>query len=129
MSDWARALVGKWVVHVPTQVVGHAERFFDGVEERAKSTLTGEEVAWPVLQVGGSTFVTTKEEDFRALEEHEVQLFAAVQAFVADITRECARMSVAMRVGSALAVPLIASALRAQAREIERSQRSHEVPA
>lgn len=121
--DWAGELLkeNKYAMHIPSRVIGKVVGIFDGVTEKYVSPITNAETKGPVIQFErGHTFVAHKEQ-FQVLGPREVAFFQAVQSAMASTLKECAVLGAKIGTQGQTGFVLLASALREQLVQIERT--------
>ena len=119
LDAWARSLVERkaWVMHLPTEVVAQAARYWDG--DTAETTYIGSNgaaVTVPVLGMAPPmqhTFAAV-EQAFIELEEREARFYVAVAGALAEALRKAAEQAAAAGMLMPTAVALMLAGLRAQ---------------
>jgi hypothetical protein len=129
--DWAKALADEraWVLHLETRTVGRVEALYDGEGNRYTPPGQARALRDAVLKLeGGHTFLA-KPGSFARFEAAEAQLYVAAVEAVREAVAGMARLGTASGVKQTTGLLLIAAALRAQLRELERTHPTSRAPA
>lgn len=119
--QWAKDAVEKksWVLHIPTQTIDQAKKFWDGVVEQWISSVNRTPVQGPVLQTERGHGFVAKEEAFIVLTEDEGKFYAGMVMVITKMLTECVKMGAEMGVSPASLNILIIGAMRTQAMVLE----------
>lgn len=129
LKEWANALLEKqaWVLHVPTMSVGPAKKFYDGAESRWRSTIDGQEVPAPVLELETGHGFVARMDSFHVLDAAQLRFYVAIQQGLAGLVGVAARNAGAQGVDPRAGFALVISALRAQLAALEAPASGEEV--
>lgn len=129
LKAWADRLIAKqlWVLHAPTLTVGPARNFYDGVENKYRSTVNGQEVPAAVLELETGHGFVADPEKFVELDAPAVRFYVGIQQGLAGLVRVAATGAAGAGVGQEAGFALVVSALRAQLAALEVAKPSGEV--
>ena len=121
LKAWANDLIEKqkWVLHVPTLAVGPAKKFYDGAENKWKSTIDGREVPAAVLELETGHGFVARIDSFHVLDNAQLRFYVAMQQGLAVLVGVAARNAGAQNVDPRAGFALTIAALRAQLAALE----------
>jgi hypothetical protein len=116
IREWADALIRKqaWVLHLEALAVGPVKAFYDGVSSMWTSTVDGQPVPDPVLELeNGHAFIASPAK-FQEMNAASMRFFASLQHGISGLVSVAARSAAATGVSPETGYALTISALRAQ---------------
>lgn len=119
---WGRRLVEdkRWLLHVPTLVIGVAEELYDGVEKVYESPMNGLPVTAPVLRLATGHALLVDPTAFVELEDREVAFYVMAVERMGEFLLGTAKIAANMSIPEATAMTLLSSLLRAHLVAIEK---------
>lgn len=124
VREWANSLLEKqaWVLHTPTLSVGAVRRFYDGEETKWRSTIDGNEVPSPVLELETGHGFIANPEVFVEMSAAELRLYVAIQQGLSTLVAVVARNASTQGVRPHAGFALLIAAFRAQLAALERPE-------